>query len=154
MEGEDADVATGDLDPAAGGSDVGVGDESVTGEGGASMSKEAFREIMRDKPEPQKAESMGAIEAATLGVQAIAPGLSIGKILGDIGHELKEQAQHGAHEAAAALLNGSGFVMYPRAGRELEAQAKEQESLKEILEAPAVNPPTPAIERERDGREV
>ena len=114
------------------------------------MSKEAFREIMRDTPEPQRGESMGFIEAATLGVQAIAPGLSLANILGDISHELKEQAQHGAHEASAALFNGSGFVMYPRAEKELEAQPKEQESLREILEAPTVSPPTPAIEREQE----
>jgi hypothetical protein len=129
--------------------------DALTTNGDSSMSKEAFREIMRDTPEPQRGESMGFIEAATLGVQAIAPGLSLGNILGDISHELKEQAQHGAHEASAALFNGSGFVMYPRAGRELEAQPKEQESLKEILEAPTVSPPTPAIEREQErGREI
>ncbi len=103
---------------------------------------------MRETPEPQRGESMGSIEA-------IAPGLSLAKILGDIGHELMEQAQHGAHEAAAALFNGSGFVMYPRSGRELDGHPNERESLKEILEAPAVNPPTPAIEREQErGREI
>lgn len=48
------------------------------------------------------------------GVQAVAPGLSLSKILGDIGNELKNQAAHGGHELAAALFNGSPFVMYPR----------------------------------------
>ena len=61
---------------------------------------------------------MGAIEATVEGVkegvQAFAPGLTLSKILGDIGTELKEQAQHGAHELASALFRGDGFVMYPR----------------------------------------
>jgi hypothetical protein len=35
-------------------------------------------------------------------------------IVRDVGHEIKEQGRHGAHEAAAALFNGSAFVMYPR----------------------------------------
>ncbi len=32
----------------------------------------------------------------------------------EIGAELKHQVSAGAHELAAALFNGSGFVMYPR----------------------------------------
>jgi hypothetical protein len=31
-----------------------------------------------------------------------------------IGAELKHQVGQGSHELAAALFNGSGFVMYPR----------------------------------------
>ena len=133
------------------------------------MSAEKFAEIMGNAPEPQRAEpvqamapqqveSMGIMES----VQAIAPGLSLGKILGDIGHELKEQGAHGAHEAAAALFNGSAFVMYPHAGQEQEAQtqaAPEQvqpaQDFNKIVEAPTVAPITPAVETERDlGREM
>lgn len=57
---------------------------------------------------------MGAIEAAKEGIQAVAPGLSLSQILGDIGQELKEQLAHGSHEMAAALFRGDAFVMYPR----------------------------------------
>jgi hypothetical protein len=57
------------------------------------------------------------------GIQAALPGLSLDKILGDIGKELQTQAAHGAHELAAALFNGSAFVMYPRnSGQRDDAQ--------------------------------
>jgi hypothetical protein len=79
------------------------------------MSKETREFYERLK---QDEKTMGAIEAAVLGVreavQAFAPGLTLGKILGDIGHELKEQAQHGAHELASALFTGSPYVQYAR----------------------------------------
>lgn len=72
------------------------------------MSKEAFKQIM-------EGQSMGATEAAREGIQAVAPGLSLSKILNDIGSEMKQQAAQGAHELAAALFRGSdGFVMYQR----------------------------------------
>ena len=32
----------------------------------------------------------------------------------EVGHECQEQLRHGADEAAAALFNGSAYVMYPR----------------------------------------
>jgi hypothetical protein len=32
----------------------------------------------------------------------------------DLKNEASQQMAHGAHELAAALFNGSGFVMYPR----------------------------------------
>ena len=138
------------------------------------MSAEAFAEILNGGAEvraaepvreqaiePQKLESMGVIEAATEGikeaVQGFAPGLSLGKILGDIGHELSEMATHGAHEAAAALFNGSAFVMYPHAGQEQAAQSpatpeasaapERMETLKDIIEAPTP-PMTPSIDRD------
>jgi hypothetical protein len=106
-------------------------DDDVTTEGDDSMSKEAFREIV----EPRK----GLVET-------IMPGLSLDKIVAEIGAELRQMGVHGAHEAAAALFNNSGFVMYPRAGRE-------QEALNKILEAPSIAPPTPAIEHDRGGIE-
>jgi hypothetical protein len=36
----------------------------------------------------------------------------------EIGAELKYQVGAGAHELAAALFNGSPFVMYPRGGKD------------------------------------
>jgi hypothetical protein len=36
----------------------------------------------------------------------------------EMGAELPQMGAHGSHELAAALFNGSGFVMYPRAPRE------------------------------------
>jgi hypothetical protein len=67
-------------------------------------------------------QQIGAMEAAKEGIQAIAPGLSLRKIFGDIKDELKEQAKHGSHELAAALFNGAPFVMYGRGGRDDEPQ--------------------------------
>jgi len=74
------------------------------------MSK-AVREMMEQVKGDQQ---IGAVEAAVEGVKAVAPGLSLGKILSDIGNELKEQASFGAHELAAGLFRGDSFVMYPR----------------------------------------
>ena len=48
------------------------------------------------------------------------PGLTLGKILSDIRSELKDMGAHGVHEMAAALFNGSGFVMYPRGTGQVE----------------------------------
>src|SRR5438045_1425261 len=91
------------------------------------VSKEKFAEIMKQpelKAVEQPEQSMGAVEA----VRAIAPGLSLSKILSDVGQELKEQGKHGSHELAAALFNGSPFVMYPRTGKDSVegSEAKEQ----------------------------
>ena len=58
--------------------------------------------------------SMGPVEASAEGIKAVAPGLSLSKILSDVGEELGHQLKQGAHEVAAALFNGSAFVMYPR----------------------------------------
>ncbi len=75
------------------------------------MSKETREFFQQLKAGDQQ---IGAMEAVKEGIQAVAPGLSLGKILGDIGAELKQQAAHGSHELAAALFNGNPFVMYPR----------------------------------------
>jgi hypothetical protein len=58
--------------------------------------------------------------AIALGIKAIMPGLSLSKILSEVGEELKHQGSMGAHELAAALFNGSAFVMYPRQGNAVE----------------------------------
>jgi hypothetical protein len=69
------------------------------------MSKEAFRKIMEEP-------SMGAIEAVKEGIQAVAPGLSLSKILGDIKVELGRLGVQGQMELASALFNGNAFVPY------------------------------------------
>jgi hypothetical protein len=66
----------------------------------------------------QEKKSIGTVEAVKEAVQSIAPGLSWAKIVGDVGHETKQQVTFGAHELAAALFNGSAFVMYPRGARD------------------------------------
>ena len=69
-------------------------------------------------------EQIKAMEAVREGVQAVAPGLSLDKIFGDIKAELKQQAAHGAHELASAIFRGDGYVMYPRTN---QADAPQQE---------------------------
>ena len=64
---------------------------------------EEFSKILHDKP--------GLVES-------IAPGLSMSKFLGDIGETLSHMGAQGSHEVAAALFNGSAFVMYPKAGEQ------------------------------------
>jgi hypothetical protein len=66
----------------------------------------------------QDQKSKGTLEAIKEAFQAVAPGLSLDKIVGDVGHEMKQQAAFGAHELAAALFNESAFVMYPRGARD------------------------------------
>lgn len=82
----------------------------------------------------------GLFGAARQAVQAVAPGLSLGKILSDIGTELTEQTKHGAHELAAALFRGSdAFVMYPRSNQ---------------TDGPDHGLPDVQQEQARDGREM
>ncbi|SRR5260370_1211647 len=63
-------------------------------------------------------QQIGAMEAVKEGIQAIAPGLSLSKIFGDVVAELKEQAAHGAHELSSLLFRGDAFVMYPRTNQD------------------------------------
>ena len=63
-------------------------------------------------------ETITPLQAVTEGVQAIAPGLSLSKIFSDVKNELVHQASFGAHETAAALFNGSAFVMYGHGDKE------------------------------------
>ena len=74
------------------------------------MSKEA-REFFAQLKESQQ---VGAMEAVKEGIQAVAPGLSLSKILGDVIHEGKEQLKHGSHELASALFTGNAYVQYAR----------------------------------------
>ena len=70
----------------------------------------------------QAGQSMGAMEAVREGLKEFRdtnyPGLTFGKIWNDLKQEAVQQVQHGAHELAAALNNGSAFVMYPRGGKD------------------------------------
>ena len=68
-------------------------------------------------------KSMGAIEAIKEGVQAIAPGLSIGKIVGDLANEGERQVGQGAAELGSALFQGSAYVPYgSRQGVDLDGE--------------------------------
>ncbi len=64
----------------------------------------------------QPEQSTSVLGAIMDGIQAIAPGLDWDKFVGDVGHELSQQWDHGRHEIAAALFAGEadGFIMYPR----------------------------------------
>jgi hypothetical protein len=48
------------------------------------------------------------------------PGLSWQKFFNEVGAEMSHLGKQGAHELAAALFNGSAFVMYPHAGQGVE----------------------------------
>jgi len=83
------------------------------------MSKEQEKQLADQLfGQGQEPKPIGALEAVKEAFQAIAPGLSWDKIVGDVGHEAKQQVAFGAHELAAGLFNGSGFVMYPRGSRD------------------------------------
>ncbi|MBV9121928.1 MAG: hypothetical protein JO112_01050 [Planctomycetes bacterium] len=60
----------------------------------------------------QEQQSKGALSAVKEAVLAVAPGLK--DFVPEVKAELTQQFAHGAHELAAALFSGSGFVMYPR----------------------------------------
>lgn len=79
------------------------------------MSK-TLREVF--SPVKPGEQQVGAMEAVKEGIQAVAPGLSLREIFSDIKAEMKDQLAHGSHELAAALFNGSPFVMYGRGGHD------------------------------------
>jgi hypothetical protein len=62
----------------------------------------------------------------------------------EMGAEMQQMGTHGCHELAAALFNGSAFVMYPRAPREGHRVEDPQ---------PGVTP-EPEKQQERGGREL
>ena len=86
-------------------------------------------------------QQIGVVEAVKEGIQAVAPGLSLREIFSDIKAELKDQLAHGSHELAAALFNGSPFVMYARGGRDDN-------------EPQTGSPEVQQQERDRGGREM
>jgi len=73
--------------------------------------KQQLSEMLKQTSQPE--QSMGLIEAAKEGIQAIAPGLSLSNILSDIGSELGRLGVQGQMEMASALFsNGNAFVPY------------------------------------------
>ena len=72
--------------------------------------KQQLSDMLKQGTQPE--QSMGAIEAAKEGMQAIAPGLSLSNILSDIGSELGRLGVQGQMEMASALFNGNAFVPY------------------------------------------
>lgn len=78
------------------------------------MSK-AFKDLMKEE---------------NSGSSILPPGLSLSKILNDIGKELKDQGAQGAHELASVLYRGDAFVLYPKNSQEQE-QSQEQTQQKE-----------------------
>ena len=94
------------------------------------MSK-ASRESSAPVKEPES-KSMGPVEASVEGIKAIMPGLSLSKILSEVGEELKHQVSQGSHEIAAALFNGGAFVMYPRQGHDDPQHGLTNEAQKEV----------------------
>jgi hypothetical protein len=86
---------------------------------------------------------VGVVEAVSGAVQTVLPGLSLSKMRADIAETLRHMGAMGAHELGAVLYTGSGFVMYPKAGKEqsvtmdglrAEARAKEQEQGRDAQE--------------------
>ena len=75
-------------------------------------------------PEPQK----GVVET-------ILPGLSLSKILGDVGAELGRLGTQGSAELASALFNGTAYVAYGEGQKSVE------------LDNP-IDPKQPEIERD------
>jgi hypothetical protein len=77
------------------------------------------------------------------GVSAAAPGLSLSKILSDVGAEVSRLGDQGRSEIAAALFNNNGFVLYGP-GQDI---SKHEEK---AVEAPAIE----IEEQKRSGREL
>lgn len=82
--------------------------------------------------------------------QALAPGLK--NLVPDLGGELKQQAAHGAHELAAALFNGHGFVLYSRGGKDDHGIHGPEQAPGLAQDHPSIQPAAPAHELERGGR--
>jgi hypothetical protein len=94
--------------------------------------------------------SMGPLEAVKEAFLAIAPGL---KDFGaDVKAELAYQAGAGAHELAAALFNGSAFVMYPRGGKEDHGVHGREPSNEQAQDGQDMQQDTPSQHLERGGR--
>src|SRR6185437_7819592 len=97
-------------------------------------------------------QSRGALESVKEGLiafrDALAPGLSLEKITGDLGKEFDHQIAAGAHELAAALFNGNAFVMYPRDGKE------DQPSHEQAQDGQGMQQDMPGQHLERGGRSM
>ena len=96
-----------------------------------SQATRKFIEEIKQEPQAQEQKPMGVMEAlkeaAKEAVAAYAPGLTMENLWNDVKAEAVQQTQHGAHELAAALFSqgNSGFVMYPRGGKEDQEQQQD-----------------------------
>jgi hypothetical protein len=114
-------------------------------------------ELARQLFAPPPAQSMGALEAVKEAFLAVAPGLK--DFIPEATAHLTHMGAQGTHELAAALFNGSGFVMYPRGGKDDPGQdghgvhgppqAQEHEQGQ-----PGVQPEPPTQQQERGGRSM
>jgi hypothetical protein len=81
------------------------------------------------------------------------PGLTWDKISSDLGKELNQQVAHGAHELAAALFNGSAFVMYPRSsGKDDHGNQGPEPAQEPAQDTQNTQQETPGLHMERGGR--
>ena len=83
-------------------------------------------------------EPKGAMQAATDGIRAVAPGLSLSNILSDIGSELERLGVQGQAEVAGLLFGNSAYVPYGRGqnpadkGNDAEDRQQEQSMGREM----------------------
>jgi hypothetical protein len=101
---------------------------------------------------PGPTQSLGALEAVKEGFLAVAPGLKDARQ--EIKAELKQMGAQGAHELAAALFNGSGFVMYPRGGKDDHGIHGPEPSPEHAQDHQGIQPVAPTQEHERGGRSL
>jgi hypothetical protein len=91
------------------------------------MSK-ATRDVFEQVKDGQ---SKGAMQAVMEGVRAVAPGLTLGNILSDIGSELGRLGVQGQAEVAGLLFGNSAYVPYGRgqnpADKGRDAEDRQQE---------------------------
>jgi hypothetical protein len=97
-------------------------------------------------------QSMGALGALKEAFLAVAPGLR--DAVPEARAELAYQVGAGAHELAAALFNGSAFVMYPRGGKEDPAQAGPEPAPEQVQDSQGLQHDTPGQHLERGGRSM
>jgi hypothetical protein len=97
-------------------------------------------------------QSMGALGALKEAFLTVAPGLS--DFVPEVKAELKQMGSHGAHELAAALFNGSGFVMYPRGGKDDHGIHGPASSQEQVQDHHGIQPESPTQEHERGGRSM
>lgn len=70
--------------------------------------------LFNSLPGQQQEKSMGALEAAALGVGIGVAAFAKGAADFIYSDEMKELAAHGGHEITAGLFTGNAYVMYPR----------------------------------------